>query len=439
MTKSTDATTGTIAPGSVPPSGTRPFVLDKRRRESETIVSFVLRPTDGDPPAAHIAGQHLTLFAEIPGAGLQKRNFTLSAAPDGATYRISVKREAEGIVSPWLHDSAAPGTTLAIASPSGCFVLPEPIERPIVMVSAGVGATPMIAMLEAFARHPSDVAIQYVHCTQHGGTHAFGDHVRALAAAAPSVAATTFYTRPREQDEPGRDFDVAGRLTVDWLAAHTPLGEAEFFVCGPLGFLRDIVSGLAARGVGKERLHYEFFGPVEDLFDEAGASAPPAPQAGPPVAARHSRLIGGLTRAQIGDALLDSAADAVVASDAEGTIVLWNAGAERIFGFTEAEALGQSLDIIIPEPFRQRHWDGYRETVASGQSRYGAGDMLAVPGLRKDGTRNSLEFTIVLLAGADGRVSGMVATIRDVTARFEETKALKKKLKELAAGPAAST
>lgn len=436
MTKSTDATTRTIVPGSVPPSGTRPFVVDKRRRESETIVSFVLRPADGHPPAAHTAGQHLTLFAEVPGAGLQKRNFTLSAAANGATYRISVKREAEGTVSPWLHDSAVPGTALAIAGPSGGFVLPEPIARPIVMVSAGVGATPMIAMLEAFARRPCDVAIKYVHCTQHGGTHAFGDHVRALAAAAPSVAAVTFYTRPREQDEPGRDFDVAGHLTVDWLAAHTPLGEAEFFVCGPVGFLRDIVSGLAARGVARERLHYEFFGPVEDLFGEAGTA--PAPREGPAVAARHSRLIGGLTRGQIGDALLDSAADAVVASDAEGAIVLWNAGAERIFGFTEAEALGQSLDIIIPEPFRQRHWDGYRETVASGQSRYGAGDMLAVPGLRKDGTRNSLEFTIVLLTGADGRVSGMVATIRDVTARFEETKALKKKLKELAAGPAAS-
>ncbi|MCK0198777.1 PAS domain-containing protein [Ancylobacter sp. 6x-1] len=132
----------------------------------------------------------------------------------------------------------------------------------------------------------------------------------------------------------------------------------------------------------------------------------------------------------MGAALLDSAADAVVASDAAGDIVLWNAGAERIFGFTEDEALGRSLDIIIPEPFRARHWEGYRETVASGVSRYGAGDMLAVPGLRKDGARISLEFTIVLVKDAAGTVSGMVASLRDVTARFEEMKALRKAVRE---------
>ncbi|WP_454685252.1 PAS domain-containing protein [Ancylobacter moscoviensis] len=148
--------------------------------------------------------------------------------------------------------------------------------------------------------------------------------------------------------------------------------------------------------------------------------------------------MGGFERAAIGEALLDSAADAVVASDSEGAIVLWNAGAERIFGFTEDEALGQSLDIIIPEPFRARHWEGYRETVASGQSRYGAGDLLAVPGLHRDGRRISIEFTIVLLKDAAGKVTGMVASVRDVTARFEETKALRKRvaaLEEQAASP----
>lgn len=130
----------------------------------------------------------------------------------------------------------------------------------------------------------------------------------------------------------------------------------------------------------------------------------------------------------IGAALIDSAADAVIASDAQGDIVLWNPGAVRIFGFTEAEALGRSLDIIIPEPFRARHWEGYRQTVASGQSRYGAGDMLSVPGLTRDGRRISLEFTIVLIKDAQGTVIGMVSLLRDVTARFEELKSLRKQL-----------
>ncbi|UOK73249.1 PAS domain S-box protein [Ancylobacter polymorphus] len=142
-----------------------------------------------------------------------------------------------------------------------------------------------------------------------------------------------------------------------------------------------------------------------------------------------------MTRAAISDALLDSAADAVVVSDAEGDIVLWNPGAERIFGFTEEEALGRSLDIIIPEPFRARHWEGYRETVASGQSRYGAGDMLAVPGLTSDGRRISLEFTIALIKDPAGKVTGMAAVLRDITPRFEEMKALKKKVAELQSAP----
>ncbi|MCS0497725.1 PAS domain S-box protein [Ancylobacter sp. MQZ15Z-1] len=141
--------------------------------------------------------------------------------------------------------------------------------------------------------------------------------------------------------------------------------------------------------------------------------------------------MAGFAREAIGDALLDSAGDAIVASDAAGDIVLWNAGAERIFGFAEEEALGRSLDIIIPEPFRARHWEGYRETVATGSSRYGAGDLLAVPGLHRDGRRLSIEFTIVLLKDAAGKVTGMVAAVRDVTARFEETKALKKRLAAL--------
>ncbi|MCB4767782.1 PAS domain S-box protein [Ancylobacter sp. Lp-2] len=143
---------------------------------------------------------------------------------------------------------------------------------------------------------------------------------------------------------------------------------------------------------------------------------------------------GGFTREEIGDGLIDSAADAVVASDRDGRIVMWNAGAARIFGFSEAEALGQSLDIIIPEPFRARHWEGYVETVASGKSRYGAGDLLAVPGLTRDGRRISLEFTIVLLKDAAGEVRGMASVLRDVTRRFEETRALKKELAALKGG-----
>src|SRR4051794_18872249 len=132
-------------------------------------------------------------------------------------------------------------------------------------------------------------------------------------------------------------------------------------------------------------------------------------------------------------ALLNSASDAVVATDREGAIRHWNPGAERIFGFAAAEAIGRSLDLIIPEPLRARHWEGYREVMATGESRYGHGDLLSVPGLAKDGSRISLEFTVVPLNDASGRIDGVVAVMRDVTKRFEEMRALKKKLAAAAA------
>jgi PAS domain S-box-containing protein len=124
-------------------------------------------------------------------------------------------------------------------------------------------------------------------------------------------------------------------------------------------------------------------------------------------------------------ALLASTGDAIIAADAAGVIRFWNPGAERIFGFAEQEALGRSLDLIIPERLRQRHWHGYRQVMQTGRSRYGAGDLLAVPGVHKDGRRISLEFTIALLRGDDGGITGIAAVLRDVTARFEELRALR--------------
>jgi len=115
------------------------------------------------------------------------------------------------------------------------------------------------------------------------------------------------------------------------------------------------------------------------------------------------------------DAILAASAEAIIASDAEGIIRVWNPGAERIFGYTEAEAVGKSLDIITPPRLRARHWEGYRKTMATGESRYGEGALLSVPGICKDGRQNSLEFTIVPLKDDAGRMTGLAAVMRDVT------------------------
>jgi PAS domain S-box-containing protein len=133
-------------------------------------------------------------------------------------------------------------------------------------------------------------------------------------------------------------------------------------------------------------------------------------------------------------AILSTESDAIVASDKEGIIQFWNPGAERIFGYGKQAAIGQTLDIIIPERLRKRHWDGYRHVIATGQSRYGHGDILAVPGIRADGTGISLEFTIIPVRGDAGELIGLIAVMRDVTRRFEEMRELKRKLSEATKG-----
>jgi PAS domain S-box-containing protein len=126
--------------------------------------------------------------------------------------------------------------------------------------------------------------------------------------------------------------------------------------------------------------------------------------------------------------------DAIIAADREGIIHFWNSGAGRLFGYSPDEAISRSLDFIIPERLRQRHWDGYRRVMQTGKSRYGESDVLSVPAVRKDGTIISVEFTVVPLQNA-GRMIGMVAIMRDVTSRFNEMRALRRKLAELSSDP----
>ena len=135
------------------------------------------------------------------------------------------------------------------------------------------------------------------------------------------------------------------------------------------------------------------------------------------------------------ETLVCDAPDAIVYADERGVIRFWNRGAEWIFGFAEAEALGKTLDLIIPESLRGRHWQGYAATMQSGKTRYGAGEILAVPAMRKDGRRISIEFTILPFRDDAGRMQGIAAILRDVTARFEEIRALRRQLAERSAPP----
>lgn len=146
---------------------------------------------------------------------------------------------------------------------------------------------------------------------------------------------------------------------------------------------------------------------------------------------------GAINLERLALSLVRDAPDAIIYADSQGIIRFWNRGAERIFGFAAEEATGQTLDIIVPEGLRARHWAGYDKTMQSGNTRYGAGEILAVPAMRKDGRRISIEFTILPFRDDAGRMTGIAAILRDVTARFEEMRALRRQLAGRPAPPPA--
>jgi nitric oxide dioxygenase len=252
-------------------SGSRDFVIESMKVESEVIRSFLLVPKDGRGVIRHQPGQYLTFALELPGREPLKRNYSISSGPGDRFYRISVKREARpgvppGIVSNWLHDQAGPGTVLKVAPPAGEFFLNEKEDNPVVLVSGGVGLTPMVSMFEHVVHSGSGRPLWYVHGAENGRVHAMGVHVRELAAQARNVSVRTFYNVPDPGDQAGRDYDERGLITGNWLARNTPIEEAAYYLCGPRPFLRGMVGGLARTGVALNRIRYEFFGPADELL-----------------------------------------------------------------------------------------------------------------------------------------------------------------------------
>lgn len=255
-------------------AGWREFVVERVEAESEIIKSFYLRPVDGGDVIRHVPGQYLTFKLNLPGRGPLKRNYSISSAPSGEGYRITVKREPSpadrpdapaGLASNWLHDAATPGTILQVAPPAGDFVL-EAGNRPVVLLSGGVGLTPLISMLETIAEQGPSAPTWYVHGAQNGRFHAMGGRIRELQASNEEIKAICFYAEPEQDDVHGEDYDHDGFITVDWLKAHTPFDEAVFYLCGPKPFLRALVPQLAAAGVDESRIRFEFFGPPDELL-----------------------------------------------------------------------------------------------------------------------------------------------------------------------------
>ena len=247
--------------------GWREFRVTQKIRESSLITSFVLHPTDGLPVLRHKPGQYLTFRLKPAGRPDLKRNYSISSGPNGEFYRISVKREDAGHGgSRFLHDDVQIGDVLETTPPAGDFFLSEEDQRPVILLSGGVGLTPMVSMVEAIAREHSSREVHYVHGTLSSETHAMDTHVRALKESCPGLHVATFYSHPMPQDVLGDTHSGEGYVPIEWLTRHTPLEEADIYVCGPKGFLRTYITDLSMAGVPSSRIHYEFFGPADELM-----------------------------------------------------------------------------------------------------------------------------------------------------------------------------
>jgi ferredoxin-NADP reductase/MOSC domain-containing protein YiiM/ferredoxin len=282
-----------LAGPSTPPAwpGLRRFRIAATVRESSSVRSFLLEPVDGEPLPDFLPGQFLALKLEPPGApGALLRSYSLAAPADERGYRIAVKREAEGIGSAFLHERAAVGDVLSVGAPRGDFTLDLEATGPVVFLSAGVGVTPVLAMLGALARVGSRRAVWWLHGARNGAEHAFAAEAREHLSRLPAGRSHVRYSRPRREDRRGVDFDGAGRIDLETLMGLGVPPEADFYLCGPPAFLRELSAGLLSWGAGPERLHREVFGP-EPRDDAPDPHPPPGPPGqGPDVAFSRSGL-----------------------------------------------------------------------------------------------------------------------------------------------------
>ena len=241
--------------------GARDFKLVRKEAESSEITSFYLEPVDGGAVIAHQPGQYIGLRVVIDGVE-QRRNYSLSAASNGRSYRISVKREQGGKVSGHLHDQVQVGDVLQLFAPSGHFTLQEG-SKPLVLISGGVGITPTLPMLQAAL--PTGRAITFIHCARDRGVHAFREKIDALVAANEQLTRHYCY----DQMQPGDVADesnVEGHLSAEQLGQWLPASrDADVYFLGPRGFMRSVKQSLKALGVPDAQVHYEFFGPAEAL------------------------------------------------------------------------------------------------------------------------------------------------------------------------------
>ncbi|MBR9828812.1 MAG: NO-inducible flavohemoprotein [Oceanospirillales bacterium] len=247
--------------------GARRFRLQASKQESELVKSFIFTPVDQQPVVGYQPGQYLGIRVQPSRSDYQEmRQYSLSDQANGSSYRISVKREqgdVDGLVSNFLHDELNIGDEVELFAPAGDFFFTDR-QQPVVLISAGVGITPMMATLETLAQQGYPQPVSFLHACEHAGQHSFDRRLHELSECL-SLSAHVWYNQ-------GADTDAiaAGQLHQGLMALHTlrdelPLLKGDFYLCGPVGFMRFIKQQLVELGVGTERIHYEVFGPHADL------------------------------------------------------------------------------------------------------------------------------------------------------------------------------
>ncbi len=255
-------------------NGFRKFVVDKKVPESEIITSFYLCPQDNGPLPAFKPGQYITVRVDHPTTPTSPRNYSLSDLPGNSHFRISVKKEAgtpDGLISSFLHEQVQPGDVLEIGPPCGEFTIdPTAVEdRPIVFLAGGIGVTPLLSMAKSLVDNQVLAPIYFLHAVRNSAVHAFADEVQKMVSDKDFVQTRILYDEPLEGDVENGKCDCAGTVDTEVLQSWTPYQDGEFYFCGPKPFMQNVFAGLKELGVDDTRIHYEFFGPQQELLQSA--------------------------------------------------------------------------------------------------------------------------------------------------------------------------
>jgi ferredoxin-NADP reductase/MOSC domain-containing protein YiiM len=262
------------APGPPPAwRGFRPLRVSRKMRESSNVISLVLDPTDGQPIAAALPGQFIVLRLGPPSAPALMRSYSLSGKPGAPSYRVSVKREAHGAASAYVDDGLQVGDVLQASAARGSFTL-RPGGTPVILLSAGIGVTPVLAMLHALTAEATTREVWWLYGTRNGREHPFAEEARGLLKTLPHHHSHICYSSPDPEDRPNVDFNASGRLNMQVLEHLNLQLNGDFYICGPSTFMSDLTAGLATLGVAQDRIHTETFG--------AGPSTTPGIAASPP-------------------------------------------------------------------------------------------------------------------------------------------------------------